>query len=233
MAPETRSWEEQLAQRHVTIPAGPESVSGDLVLPAEAFGLVVFAHGSGSSRLSPRNRFVASVLNRARLGTLLADLLTLREEDADRVSGEYRFDIGLLADRVAALLAWTRENADVSHLPVGLFGSSTGAAAALVAAARRPRDVSAVVSRGGRPDMAGPHLSDVKCPTLFIVGGLDDVVIELNRRAMAAMKAERALEIVPGATHLFEEAGTLETVAALARDWFQAHLAVSEPATGT
>ena len=211
-------------ERAVSVQVGPVHIRGDLVVPREAIGLVIFAHGSGSSRMSPRNRFVAGLLNRARLGTLLADLLTPQEEEADRYSREYRFDIPMLARRICGLVAWAREADATGDLPVGLFGASTGAAAALVAAALRPGEVDAVVSRGGRPDLAGAYLPAVFCPTLLIVGGLDDIVIDLNRRAMAKMRCERALEIVPGATHLFEEPGTLEAVSGLARDWFQAHL---------
>jgi pimeloyl-ACP methyl ester carboxylesterase len=211
-------------ERAVSVQVGPVHIRGDLVVPREAIGLVIFAHGSGSSRMSPRNRFVAGLLNRARLGTLLADLLTPQEEEADRYSREYRFDIPMLARRICGLVAWAKEADATAEMPVGLFGASTGAAAALVAAALRPGEVDAVVSRGGRPDLAGAYLPAVLCPTLLIVGGQDDIVIDLNRKAMAKMRCERALEIVPGATHLFEEPGTLEAVAGLARDWFQAHL---------
>jgi pimeloyl-ACP methyl ester carboxylesterase len=224
MYAETLERRDRSRERPVSIRVGPVHVQGDLVLPPESIGLVVFAHGSGSSRLSPRNRTVAHLLNRARLGTLLADLLSPQEEEADRYTREYRFDIPMLAHRVCGLVAWLREQDDTRGIPVGLFGASTGAAAALVAAALRPGEVDAVVSRGGRPDLAGEYLAAVMCPTLLIVGGNDDIVIDLNRRAMAKMRAERALEIVPGATHLFEEPGALEAVAGLARDWFQAHL---------
>jgi len=211
-------------ERAVSVQVGPVHLRGDLVVPPESIGLVIFAHGSGSGRLSPRNRLVAGLLNRARLGTLLADLLTPQEEEADRYTREYRFDIPMLARRVYGLVAWAKEAEATGDLPVGLFGASTGAAAALVAAALRPGEVDAVVSRGGRPDLAGEYLPAVLCPTLMIVGGHDDVVIDLNRRAMAKMQCERAMEIVPRATHLFEEPGALEAVAGLARDWFQAHL---------
>ncbi len=199
------------------------SLHGDLTLPKRATGLVIFAHGSGSSRHSPRNRFVAGRINAAGMGTLLMDLLTEDEEQIDEVTRELRFDIGLLARRVAQVVHWSKEQADLADLQIGLFGSSTGAAAALVASANSP-DVAAVVSRGGRPDLAGDALPQVRCPTLLIVGGDDDVVIELNRRAKAQMIDSTELVIIPGATHLFEEPGTLEQVADLAAAWFARHL---------
>ena len=204
---------------------------GDLTLPSGAEGLVIFAHGSGSSRLSPRNRFVAGVINHAGLGTLLMDLLTEDEERVDEMTRELRFDIGLLGRRVAQVVEWAEGRKELSGLAVGLFGSSTGAAAALVAAAELPADkVQAVVSRGGRPDLAGGALPRVECPTLLIVGGLDDVVIGLNEQARARMSCSTELVIVPGATHLFEEPGTLEQVARLAAEWFARHLAGVEQA---
>ncbi|MEU5715773.1 phosphoribosyltransferase family protein [Streptomyces sp. NPDC020403] len=201
----------------VEVASGAAGLTGDLVLPEGAGAVVVFAHGSGSSRHSPRNRSVASALNRAGLGTLLLDLLTPREE-ADRANV---FDIGLLAGRLADATHWLRGRVS---LPVGSFGASTGAAAALRAAAAPDSGVGAVVSRGGRPDLAGADLSAVRAPTLLIVGGADTTVIDLNRQAQAALHCENRLEIVPGATHLFEEPGTLDQVADLARDWFTAHL---------
>jgi putative phosphoribosyl transferase len=199
----------------------PEAVlHGDLTLPEGAEGLVVFAHGSGSSRRSPRNRFVARRINEEGLGTLLMDLLTEEEERVDEVTRELRFDIGLLARRVAAVVEWVGRQKESADLRVGLFGSSTGAAAALVAAAELPEGaVQAVVSRGGRPDLAGVALGGVRCSVLMIVGGSDDVVIELNEQARAAMTCETELVIVPGATHLFEEAGALERVADVAAEW--------------
>lgn len=199
-------------------------VHGDLVLPPAAPGVVVFAHGSGSSRHSPRNRMVASELQRRGLGTLLMDLLTPEEEAVDERTRHLRFDIGLLAERLAGATAWLGGESATAGLPVGCFGASTGAAAALVAAGRHPDRVAAVVSRGGRPDLAGDWLAQVRCPTLLIVGGLDTAVIELNRLAYDLLPAERKLEIVPGATHLFEEPGTLEAVAGLAGDWFARHM---------
>jgi putative phosphoribosyl transferase len=206
------------------IPAGRAVLSGNLTIPENAMALVLFAHGSGSSRLSPRNQFVARTLNRAGLGTLLFDLLTPEEEALDINTREHRFNIGLLAERLVHATKWTREEAQTRHLRIGYFGSSTGGAAALVAAAELPQDVGAVVSRGGRPDLAGDALPRVPAPTLLIVGGNDDVVIELNEMARDQMRCEVKLEIIPGATHLFEEPGALEQVAKLASDWFSLHL---------
>jgi putative phosphoribosyl transferase len=200
----------------VSLELGPVSLGGTLTVPEEARGLVVFAHGSGSSRFSPRNRQVAEVLHAAAVGTLLIDLLTQEEEQVDLRTRELRFDIGLLAERVVVAVDW----ATGQGLPIGAFGASTGAAAALVAAAERPELVRAVVSRGGRPDLAGDALPRVRAPTLLVVGGNDPVVLDLNRAAIERLGAETRLEIVPGATHLFEEPGTLERVADLARDWF-------------
>lgn len=204
----------------------PEAVlHGDLTLPEGATGLVIFAHGSGSSRRSPRNRFVARRINDEGLGTLLMDLLTEDEERVDEVTRELRFDIGLLARRVGQVVEWAGRQKELAGWRVGLFGSSTGAAAALVAAAELPEDaVRAVVSRGGRPDLAGAALGRVRCPVLMMVGGYDDVVIELNEQARAAMGCETELVIVPGATHLFEEAGALERVAELAARWLAQRL---------
>jgi putative phosphoribosyl transferase len=200
----------------VGLELGPVSLGGTLTLPEGARGLVVFAHGSGSSRFSPRNRQVADVLHAAGVGTLLIDLLTGEEERIDLRTRELRFDIGLLAERVVGAVDWAAEQAPA----LGAFGASTGAAAALVAAAERPALVRAVVSRGGRPDLAGEALPRVRAPTLLIVGGDDPVVLDLNRQALELLRAETRLEVVPGATHLFEEPGTLDRVAELARDWF-------------
>lgn len=208
----------------VRVSAGEVELEGDLVLPSGVRGLVVFAHGSGSSRHSPRNRFVAGGLQDAGLGTLLLDLLTAEEEQTDIQTRELRFDIGMLAARLMKTKQWLEEQAETAGLGVGYFGSSTGGGAALVAAAREPGGVGAVVSRGGRPDLAGPALPRVRAPTLLIVGGMDTPVIEMNRSAMEQMEADVELEIVPGATHLFEEPGKLEAVTELARDWFTKHL---------
>jgi putative phosphoribosyl transferase len=186
--------------------------------------VVLFAHGSGSSRFSPRNQFVAEHLQGAGLGTLLMDLLTEREEAVDARTAELRFDIDLLARRVIAAIDWLGQSPETSNLSLGCFGASTGAAAALVAAAERPQAVAAVVSRGGRPDLAGPSLAAVKAPTLLIVGGDDHQVLELNRQAVAQLGAEAELKVVEGATHLFEEPGALEAVARLAGDWFRRFL---------
>jgi dienelactone hydrolase len=199
-------------------------LNGDLGLPPGARGLVLFAHGSGSSRHSPRNRYVARTLERRDLGTLLIDLLTPEEEVVDDATAEYRFDIPLLAERLVAIVDWLRHRTNTATLPIGLFGASTGGGAALIAAAARPNEIAAVVSRGGRPDLAGRSLAEVKTPTLLIVGGLDTPVIQMNREAMKQMHGEVSLEIVPGATHLFEEPGTLERVAELAGQWFAQHL---------
>jgi putative phosphoribosyl transferase len=195
-----------------------------LTLPKEVAGFVLFAHGSGSSRKSPRNRLVAEVLNNGNVGTLLFDLLTPEEEAIDRRTAELRFDVGLLAARVVAATRWVRRRPSLQRVPLGYFGASTGAAAALAAAATLPDEISAIVSRGGRPDLAGEHLREVRAPTLLIVGEADHAVIELNRLASAMMHVERELAIVPNATHLFEEAGALEEVARLSRIWFQRHL---------
>ncbi|QYC38320.1 Putative phosphoribosyl transferase [Nonomuraea coxensis DSM 45129] len=201
------------------------SVEGDLVVPDAAQGLVMFAHGSGSSRHSPRNRYVAGALNEAGLATLLFDLLT-PEEEADRANV---FDIGLLAERLLERTREAREHPDAAGLPIGYFGASTGAAAALWAAAQPGNDIAAVVSRGGRPDLAGPRLAAVRAPTLLIVGGRDPIVIELNQEAQQRLRAENRLTVVPGATHLFEEPGALDAVADLARDWFVTHFAAPRP----
>ncbi len=208
-------------QRPVQVPIDGLALEGDLSVPEKAQGLVLFAHGSGSSRHSPRNRFVAEQLQRTGLATLLIDLLTRSEEAIDLRTAELRFDIDLLAARVVGTTDWLGAQEITRDLAVGYFGASTGAAAALVAAAARPRAVSAVVSRGGRPDLAAPALPRVKAPTLLIVGGDDMPVISLNERALATLgTANKVLEIVPGATHLFEEPGALEEVARLAADWF-------------
>jgi len=208
----------------VQVAVGPHSLAGDLAVPEGARGLVMFAHGSGSSRFSPRNRYVADTLHQNDLGTLLIDLLTPQEEAIDDVTGRLRFDIGLLADRLVALRNWAQTVPELRDLDVGLFGASTGGGAALLAAAQQPHDFQAVVSRGGRPDLAGSALARVVAPTLLIVGERDEMVIELNQRAMAQMHAEVRLEIVPRATHLFEEPGALEEVARLAADWFTKYL---------
>jgi putative phosphoribosyl transferase len=208
----------------VQIPAGRAVLAGNLAIPDGAVALVLFAHGSGSSRQSPRNQFVARTLNDAGLATLLFDLLTQEEEAADVRTGEHRFNIGLLAERLVHATRWAKQQEQTRNLLVGYFGSSTGAAAALVAAAEIPQDVGAIVSRGGRPDLAGDALPEVQAPTLLIVGGNDDVVIELNEMARDQMRCEVKLEIVPGATHLFEEPGALDKVAKLASDWFVIHI---------
>ena len=203
------------------IDSGPIRLAGHLTIPSGADSVVLFAHGSGSSRHSSRNRFVAGVLNRAGLGTLLFDLLTV-DEERNRANV---FDIELLAQRLVVATRWIREQPQVSEAGIGYFGASTGAAAALWAASEQGAGVAAIVSRGGRPDLAGPRLAEVVAPTLLIVGGNDDVVLELNRRARARMRCQTALEIVPGATHLFEEPRTLAVAAELARDWFVNHSA--------
>ena len=208
----------------VRIPAGRAMLDGNVAVVDQATGLVLFAHGSGSSRHSPRNQFVARILNQAGLATLLFDLLTREEESVDLYTREHRFDIGLLADRLVWVTEWAKQQKQIAVLRIGYFGSSTGAGAALVAAAALPNDVAAVVSRGGRPDLAGAALPKVKAPTLLIVGEEDHVVIELNEQARSQMKCECEIEIVPGATHLFEELGALEKVAKLASDWFVSHL---------
>ncbi|MFG1956415.1 dienelactone hydrolase family protein [Nonomuraea sp. NPDC049028] len=213
-----------IAEAGVRIPIGDVALDADVAVPAEPRGAVLFAHGSGSGRHSPRNRYVAGRLQAARLVTVLADLLTTAEERRDALTGELRFDIGLLADRVAALTDWARADARIAELGIGLFGASTGAAAALVAAAERPDAVRTVVSRGGRPDLADDVLTRVRQSTLLIVGGEDPAVIDLNLRAMRRMPGEVRLEIVPGASHLFAEPGTLEQVARLATDWFVTRL---------
>ncbi len=211
--------------REVEILAGADSLQGTLTISPEAVGVVLFAHGSGSSRLSPRNRKVAEELQDAGLATLLFDLLTEREEAVDRYNARLRFDIEFLAERLGAATDWALRDASIRGLPIGYFGASTGAAAALVAAAGRPDEVKAVVSRGGRPDLAGEALEQVVAPTLLIVGGEDAAVLNLNQYALRKMSAAPVqLEIVRGATHLFEEPGTLEEVSALAADWFRRHL---------
>jgi pimeloyl-ACP methyl ester carboxylesterase len=217
---------EHIERKAIRVPAGDAELAADLALPEDANGFVLFAHGSGSSRRSPRNRHVAHTLNRGFIGTLLIDLLTGDEEKLDVQAAQLRFDIGLLARRLSAITDWIAGEADLKKLRLGYFGASTGAAAALVAAAARPGAVHAVVSRGGRPDLAGDALLHVTAPSLFIVGGNDFFVLDLNREAMARLPpgTNRRLEIIPGASHLFEEPGALDRVAALARDWFRCHL---------
>jgi dienelactone hydrolase len=213
--------------REVLVDAAGELLQGQLNLPPGTESLVLFAHGSGSSRFSPRNRMVAEQLNRAGIGTLLFDLLSADEHKVDEITREFRFDIPLLARRLAAAVDWAADQGDMTPLNFGLFGSSTGAAAALIAAAERPGKVGAVVSRGGRPDLAGDFLPRVLAPTLLIVGGEDQQVIQLNRQAAELMRGSpqlRQLKIVPGATHLFAEPGTLEEVVRLAIGWFRQYL---------
>ena len=207
----------------VSVNFGDIRLQGLLRVPRDARGIVLFAHGSGSGRLSPRNNFVAEQLGKAGLATLLFDLLTVEEEEIDEQTAELRFDIPLLTERLVAATEWARKEPTLRKFPVGYFGASTGAAAALMAAARVP-SIAAVVSRGGRPDLAGAALPKVRAATLLIVGGDDDQVIVLNRQAQARMTCEVKLEIVPGATHLFVEPGTLEQVAALAAGWFASHM---------
>lgn len=213
----------------VRVTAGAVTLEGNLDIPDNATGIVLFAHGSGSSRHSPRNRFVAEQLQQRGLATLLIDLLTSAEEQVDMRTQHLRFDIGLLAHRLTMASRWLAEQPKTGDLKLGYFGASTGAAAALVAAAELPHQVAAVVSRGGRPDLAGSALPHVTAPTLLIVGGNDVPVINLNRQASAKLNAEKRLEIVPGATHLFEEPGTLEEVARLAGDWFDVYLRRGQP----
>jgi len=210
----------------VQIHAGRTVLSGNLNIPKDAGALVLFAHGSGSSRHSPRNQFVAHALNEAGLATLLFDLLTSEEEAIDMQTRELRFNIHLLVERLVHATKWAKDQEQTRDLHMGYFGSSTGGAAALVAAIEVSQDARAIVSRGGRPDLAGEALPKVQAPTLLIVGGNDDVVIELNEQARDRMRCEVKLEIIPGATHLFEEPDALEKVATLASDWFVAHLAV-------
>jgi putative phosphoribosyl transferase len=216
--------ERTLAEQLVQITAETVTLEGNLNLPEGADAVVLFAHGSGSGRHSPRNRHVARVLNEAKLATLLIDLLTAEEEEIDRLTAHLRFDIDLLARRLVHATDWLTHQSDTRRLRIGYFGASTGAAAALLAAAELPDLVVAIVSRGGRPDLAGPALPRVRAPTLLIVGGNDVQVIQLNRTALAQMLCEKQLVIIPGATHLFEEPGALDEVARLAREWFRRHL---------
>jgi alpha-beta hydrolase superfamily lysophospholipase len=214
----------------VRVPAGRVELLGDLVLPPRARGVVLFAHGSGSSRRSPRNRYVAVALQERGLGTLLLDLLTVGEERTDAVTGSLRFDVGLLSRRLAAVADWLGSEPRTASLPLGLFGASTGAAAALTCAAQTPERIAAVVSRGGRPDLAGAStLAKVRAPVLLVVGGADDVVLQLNEAALRALGGPKRLAVVPGATHLFEEPGALEHVARLAGDWLVANLVRPAP----
>jgi putative phosphoribosyl transferase len=213
-----------MQEREVRVSAGPVTLEGSLGIPNSAGGVVLFAHGSGSGRHSPRNRYVARVLREANLATLLIDLLTEDEEEVDLRTTRLRFDIGLLARRLVGATDWLVQNPDTEQLRIGYLGASTGAGAALVAAAERPDEVGAIVSRGGRPDLAGDALPLVKAPTLLIVGGNDEPVIGMNEEALARMRAVKRLQIVPGASHLFEEPGALEEVARLATVWFARHL---------
>jgi putative phosphoribosyl transferase len=204
--------------------AGDERLGGSLAVPKEPIGVVAFAHGTGSSRFSPRNRFVADSLNASGIATLLVDLLTKEEERAERATGHLRFDIELLAQRLGGSLDWLKGNETTKEVPIGLFGASTGAAAALALAAARPEEIHAIVSRGGRPDLAGEALRSVRAPTLLIVGGADPQVLDLNRKAASVLADFAKIEVIPGASHLFEEPGALEQVARLASDWFVSFL---------
>lgn len=223
----TESWDGD--QREVVVEVEGVTLEGTLVVPADAQGIVLFAHGSGSSRHSPRNRYVAQVLRSQGIGTLLFDLLTRREELIDQRSGEFRFDIPFLARRLVGATGWIANNAGTRGLKVGYFGASTGAAGALVAGAQLPTAISAIVSRGGRPDLAGRALAVVRAPTLLIVGGNDTPVITMNREALAQLQcADKKLVLIPGATHLFEEPGTLEAAAKVAAEWFSRHFAAEK-----
>ena len=212
-----------IEQRTVRVPVGRSTLEGNLIVPAHARGIVLFAHGSGSSRFSARNKYVAAILQESGFATLLLDLLTPNEEELDRRSGEYRFDIGRLAQRLVETAAWLESEDATGSLPLSLFGASTGGGAALVAAAELPDRVAAVVSRGGRPDLAGEALERVVAPTLLIVGGSDEVVLELNRAALGRLRAPARLAVIPGATHLFEEPGALDEVARQAAAWFETY----------
>jgi dienelactone hydrolase len=215
---------QKFEERLVEVMVDSVTLEGNLAIPEQAEGIVLFAHGSGSSRFSPRNQFVAEMLREGGLATLLIDLLTRDEDKIDQLTRQYRFDIDLLVDRLVGATDWLLQQPTTQHLRIGYFGSSTGAAAALIAATKRPDHIYAVVSRGGRPDLAASALPQVKAPTLFIVGGADVPVISLNEQALKLLRVEKKLEIVPHATHLFEEPGALEKVAHLARQWFQSHL---------
>ena len=219
------------ATTEVTVPVADAVLCADLTVPDQAVGIVVFAHGTGSGRHSPRNRRVAATLNEAGIGTLLLDLLTPAEEAADRETAEHRFDVERLGQRLVSTNDWLRSS-PFADLRMGLFGASTGAAGALLAAPERPDDVAAVVSRGGRPDLAGRALRDVRAPTLLIVGEADPQVLELNLWALEQLRAENLLVVVPGATHLFEEPGALEEVARIATEWFLRHLGGIDHAAG-
>jgi len=220
-------------RREVVIAVDDVKLDGTLVVPTHAKGLVLFAHGSGSSRHSPRNRYVAQILHTQGIATLLFDLLTRHEESVDQYTGELRFDIPFLAKRLVGATRWIANDPSTRDLKIGYFGASTGAGAALVAAAELPKVVSAIVSRGGRPDLAGNALGLVRAPTLLIVGGEDTQVIAMNREALAKLKCpDKKLSIIPGATHLFEEPGTLEEAAKLAAEWFSQHFTLAQKAQG-
>ena len=219
-----RQFQKDGTENEIAIEAGRAVLEGTLGLPKETNSIVLFAHGSGSSRHSSRNRHVAQVLQSHGVGTLLFDLLTRDEEDVDEITGELRFNIPFLASRLRDATRWLMQRPDLKGVKLGYFGASTGAAAALVAAAEMPETIDAIVSRGGRPDLAGNALGSVRCPTLLIVGGNDEPVIEMNQEALAKLSCEKKLVIVPGATHLFEESGALEEVAQLAADWFTRYL---------
>ena len=219
-----RKFERDGTENEIAIEVGRVILEGTLGLPKGTDSIVLFAHGSGSSRHSPRNRYVAHMLQSHGVGTLLFDLLTRDEEGVDEITGELRFNIPFLASRLRDATRWVMQRPDLKDVKLGYFGASTGAAAALVAAAEMPEKIDAIVSRGGRPDLAGNALNSVRCPTLLIVGGDDEPVIEMNQDALSKLSCEKKLVIVPGATHLFEEPGALEEVARLAASWFTQHL---------